>query len=426
MNVYETTQQRIKRIFNEFDNVYVSFSGGKDSGVLLNITCDVARELDKKFTLLYIDLEGMYKKTIEYIDIMINRNKDVFSDIHYVCLPMLTTNAVSMYEPFWIFWQPSKKDKWIRPMPEHDYVINMDNHKFPFFSEGMIFEEFILEYAKWQSRNEKTACLVGIRTQESLNRWRAIWREDVSRYKNLKYSVKITENCYNFYPIFEWKVTDIWTYNGRFNKPYNRLYDMFYQAGVPLHKMRVCEPYGDEQRQGLNLFKLIEPETWHRVVDRVSGANFGNIYAKTTAIGENGKIILPAGHSWKSYCKFLLSTLPENTAQIYRRKFLKFIQYWRNEGSPLSDEKIKELEGNNNIEVTDYYSRRGKGDKLVVKFRSIPDTITGDNKTDMLSWKRMCMAIIKNDVTCKSLSFSFTKKQLEARKLIMEKYKSLL
>jgi predicted phosphoadenosine phosphosulfate sulfurtransferase len=426
MTVYEATQQRLKRIFDDFDNVYVSFSGGKDSGVMLNIVCDIARKIGRKFTVMYMDLEGMYKKTIDFVEIMLENNKDVFLEIHYICLPMLTTNAVSMYEPFWIFWEEAKKEKWIRPMPTYDYVININNHKFPFFYSGMTFEEFVLEYAKWQSESKKTACLVGIRTQESLNRWRAIFREDVNRYKDINYSVKITENCYNFYPIYDWKVKDIWIYNSKFNKPYNKLYDMFYQAGVPLHKMRVCEPYGDEQRVGLNLFKIIEPETWQKVVDRVSGANFGNIYVHSKAIGNNGAIILPKGHTWKSYCKFLLATLPKDTAEIYKRKFIKFIKYWIREGSPLSDEQINKLKGNEYVEITNRYSRRGKGDKFVVKFNSIPDTIIGDNSVDMLSWKRMCMAIIKNDTTCKSLSFSFTKKQLEARKLIMKKYQNLL
>ena len=37
MNVYERTQQRLKTVFDLFDNIYVSFSGGKDSGVLLNL-----------------------------------------------------------------------------------------------------------------------------------------------------------------------------------------------------------------------------------------------------------------------------------------------------------------------------------------------------------------------------------------------------
>ena len=34
MDVYEATEKRLKIIFDYFDYVYVSFSGGKDSGVL--------------------------------------------------------------------------------------------------------------------------------------------------------------------------------------------------------------------------------------------------------------------------------------------------------------------------------------------------------------------------------------------------------
>ena len=36
-NVYEALQDRLKFIFDNFDNIYVSFSGGKDSGLLLNM-----------------------------------------------------------------------------------------------------------------------------------------------------------------------------------------------------------------------------------------------------------------------------------------------------------------------------------------------------------------------------------------------------
>ena len=34
LNVYEQAQIRLEKIFGHFDNIYVSFSGGKDSGVL--------------------------------------------------------------------------------------------------------------------------------------------------------------------------------------------------------------------------------------------------------------------------------------------------------------------------------------------------------------------------------------------------------
>lgn len=43
-NVYEALQQRFHYLFEEFENVYVSFSGGKDSGVLLNLLLDFKRK----------------------------------------------------------------------------------------------------------------------------------------------------------------------------------------------------------------------------------------------------------------------------------------------------------------------------------------------------------------------------------------------
>ena len=43
-SVYEVVLERLNRIFSDFDNVYVSFSGGKDSGVLLNLCIDYIRQ----------------------------------------------------------------------------------------------------------------------------------------------------------------------------------------------------------------------------------------------------------------------------------------------------------------------------------------------------------------------------------------------
>lgn len=55
-NVYELAQERLRMIFNEFDNVYVSFSGGKDSGILLNMCIDYIRRnnLESAFKQFFI------------------------------------------------------------------------------------------------------------------------------------------------------------------------------------------------------------------------------------------------------------------------------------------------------------------------------------------------------------------------------------
>ena len=36
-NVYEAAIERIEFLFKEFDHILISFSGGKDSGVCLNL-----------------------------------------------------------------------------------------------------------------------------------------------------------------------------------------------------------------------------------------------------------------------------------------------------------------------------------------------------------------------------------------------------
>lgn len=422
-NVYERAKKRIEYVFDEFENIYVSFSGGKDSGVLLNMAIDEARKRGRRIGALFIDLEAFYKKTIEFVERMFSDNLDVL-DPYWVCLPMESPNSLSYLDPTWIWWDKSKEKIWVRPMPKNEWVVNEENNPFDFYKKNMPFEEFIKYYGNWYGKGGKTACLIGIRTDESLNRFRAIVA-DKATYKGKVYSTLVRNETYNFYPLYDWRAEDDWVYNGKFGKDYNKLYDLFYKAGVSIHKMRVDEPFGNEAKAGLNLFRVIEPETWRRVVNRVSGANFGCIYHGNKIM--TTKHPLPKGHTWKSYTEFLLSTLPEETAANYRRKFDKFIKWWKEKGSPIEPKLIEKLEETvpEAIENTHSFSKRGKGDKEVVKFKEILDEDPVDRKDDILTWRRMAMCIIKNDYVCKGLSFSITKDLTKRQKEIMEKYKNL-
>lgn len=422
-NVYDLAQERLNYIFDEFENVYVSFSGGKDSGCLLNMAIDIARARKRRLGVLFIDLEAFYQKTIEFIERMINSNLDVL-DPYWVCLPMESPNSLSYLEPTWIWWDKEKKDIWVRPMPTNKWVINEDNNPFDFYKKNMPFEEFIKYFGNWYGKGGKTACLIGIRTDESLNRFRAIVA-DKETYKGKIYSTFVQNQTYNFYPLYDWSVEDDWTYNGKFGKDYNKLYDLFYKAGVSIHKMRVDEPFGNEAKAGLNMFRVIEPQTWQRVVNRVSGANFGCIYQGNKIM--SAKHQLPKNHTWKSYTEFLLSTLPKETADNYRRKFDKFIKWWKEKGCPMRDDYIKTLEETAPKEVinTHEFSKRGKGDKEVIKFKEILDENPIDRKDDILTWRRMAMCIIKNDYICKGLSFAITKDLTKRQQEIMERYKNL-
>ena len=424
-DVYTAAKERIEYIFDEFEHICISFSGGKDSGTVLNMCIDEARKRKRKIGVLFIDLEAFYKKTIEFVERMLENNKDVLEP-YWICLPMESPNSLSYLEPTWIWWDKEKEPIWVRPMPKKEYVINEENNPLDFYKKNMPFEEFIKHFGNWYGKGEKTATLVGIRTDESLNRFRAI-AGTKSMYKDKNYSTKVTENVYNFYPIYDWSVEDIWTYNGKFKKDYNKLYDLFYKAGVSIHKMRVDEPFGNEAKAGLSMFRVIEPDTWAKVVNRVSGANFGNIYSGNKIMNAHYK--LPKNHTWKSFTFFLLDTLPPEISEHYKIKFSKFIKYWVEKGCPVSEEHIKIMEETcpDAIINTHEFSRRGKGDKEVIKFTKVVDEIPGvDNKDDVLTWRRMAMCIIKNDYTCKSLSFGMTKDLTVRQKAIMEKYKNII
>ena len=277
-NVYDLAQERLRVIFQNFDNIYISFSGGKDSGVLLNLCIDYIRKhnLKRKIGVFHMDYEIQYNMTIDYVERTFKENQDIL-DIYHVCVPFRVTTCTSMYEDYWRPWDEDKKAVWVRQKPERAMTL----HEFPFYTTDMWDYDFQMEFAQWLHKNKKatrTCCLVGIRTQESHNRWRAIYRKTKERYANYLWSTQITEGVYNLYPIFDWKTTDIWVANGKFKWDYNHLYDLYYQAGISLDRQRVASPFICEAIESLSLYRVIDPDMCGLMIVRVNGVNFSGIY----------------------------------------------------------------------------------------------------------------------------------------------------
>jgi len=420
-NVYDAAVERMDFIFKNFERIYISFSGGKDSSIMLNLAIDYIRKhnITKKIGVLFIDLEGQYKITIEHIKDLLNKNTDIF-DVYWCCLPLNLRNSLSVFQPFWTPWDIQNRDKWIREYPDYPNIITEENHQFKWFKVNMEFEEFIHRFGDWYSNGKKTACLVGIRSDESFNRFRTIAVKEKNMLSNLNWTTKVakTRSLYACYPIYDWKDRDIWIANYKFNWSYNGLYDLFYKAGLALSQMRICQPYGDDQRIGLNLFRQIEPDTWAKVVNRVSGANFGNIYCGSKLLGYK-RITLPEGHTWESYTKILLATLPKAISMNYKRKFAKFIKHWRDTGSAIDLSLMPE-----EATLSGKLSTRGRKGKSLVVYKKIPDKLPfwAEAKRIGPSWRRMAICILKNDLLCRSLSFTQTKNQRERMQLLLDKY----
>ncbi len=394
-NVLEATFERLEIIFNNFDNIYFSFSGGKDSSVMIQLANIVAKKLNKKFDVLFIDLEAQYKHTIEHVEEL--KKLSQIRDFYHIALPMALRNAVSVLQPKWICWEEESKHLWVRDMPEDS--ININNCPFEWFRKGEEFEEFIAQFAEWYLKKykNKVACGIGIRTDESLNRFRTIaFQAKKITFNNYNWTTKLKVNekhidVYNFYPIYDWKVEDIWGAVSKLDLKFNYIYELMYKNGVGIFEQRLCQPYGDDQRKGLDQFKALEYETWTKVLNRVNGVNFGNIYCKTTALG-NIKSCKPQFMTWQEYTVFLLESIGIYNRDLmmhYYRKIKKFM-IWHNK-------------------------------KYNVSIDNIPDVADCklENQKKAISWRRIARAIEKNDFYLKRLSFGQTKTDdAELEKLI--------
>ncbi len=381
ISVLVAARQRIAWTFDVFPRICVSFSGGKDSSVMLHLVMDEAIKRGRKVGVLFIDLEAQYKLTIDHIQEMYDLYADHIEP-YWIALPLHLRNAVSNYEPRWMAWHPEREADWVRKPPEmaitdfdyFDWAKDRYLNKYALEQMAFEFEEFVPKFSEWYANGKLMASFVGIRTGESLNRWRTIAGHG-TKFEGRNWTNHVLKSVWNVYPIYDWHTEDVWIYPAKTKRPYNKLYDRMHQAGLTLHQQRICQPYGDDQRKGLWLFKTIEPETWARIVARVNGSNQGALYARNSGnILGNIKIDKPPHLTWQQFANLLLDTMPPKTAEHYKNKIAVFIRWYQDAGYP----------------------------------DGIPDA--ADNKLERdrkaPSWRRVCKALLRNDYWCKGLGFS--------------------
>lgn len=428
-NVFDAAYERIDFIWNNFERVYLSFSGGKDSGVMLNLTIKYMKDNPKiingrKLGIQIMDNEANYDESINFMHSIIKNNID-YLDVYWCCLPITLPCTVSAYHIDWQCWGERDKGKWVRPMYDEDYIVNITNHPFgDNFVEDMNYDHFWDMFAEWYSQGKSCANMIGIRTQESLNRFRAIINDRKITAQGMKWTKKNTKNVFNVYPIYDWKTEDVWIANDKYDWEYNTLYDIFYKAGIPLHSMRVASPFMSEAKSSLGLYRVINPHIWARLCARVQGANFTATYGKQL---DYKSIKLPKGHTWKSFVKFLLDTLPMESSENFKLRFTQSIKYWARVGRGLRDDVIEQLS-----DVGVNYKINGTtphGSKKLKRVRVITppdhvDGLTGEHSS-VTSWKRFAITILKNDHTCKYMGLQPTHEQAKRQRAIMEKYKTI-
>lgn len=298
-DVWSLTLKRMRHIYDLFDEVVVSFSGGKDSTAVLNVAMAVAEERGRlPVRAIFYDEEAIPWQTVEYAQRVA---ADPRIALEWYCLPLECRNACSRSDPTWYPWAPEDRDKWVRPLPagaitSHHAIDPLERNERPGWAE------FAPEHL---ARSNNTVFLLGIRATESLSRQRA-----VSRRAQDNYIVNAGLGIAKAYPIYDWQTQDVWTAPAKFGWDYNRAYDLMEMLGISPDEQRCAPPFGEEPLGGLWVFAQAFPEIWDAMLDRAPGVAAAARYAKTELYGYGGVPPKPHDMTWPDYIRLMLKKHP--------------------------------------------------------------------------------------------------------------------
>ena len=310
-SVLDKAVERINTLFDRFDRVVVSFSGGKDSTVCLNLALLVARERGRLPLDVYtFDEEAIHPQTVEYLARVAASPEVRF---RWYCVPVQHRNACSRRQPYWYPWAPEDRERWVRQLPPSAIT------ELPGFRRGMTMPD--CAPTVYGPEHGMVADVRGIRAQESLRRLRMVSMRVEDNW------IAGPRNGHNAAcsPIYDWTTEDVWLATRQFGWDYNRTYDVFDKAGVTPHQQRVCPPYGEEPLGGLHQYAECWPDLWHAMIARVPGAATAARYARTELYGYGG-LQLPPGKTWRTWLEDLVAMWPAEQQRVIRGNVAAMIE----------------------------------------------------------------------------------------------------
>lgn len=305
-DVLEAARKRTAYIFDEFEHVWISVSGGKDSTVMHHLFVQEAEKRGCKVHAFFLDQEAEYQGTVESMRGLMSHP---LVEPHWYQVPIYMTNATSYEQEFLYAW--GEGEEWLRPKEANS--IHLIEGEYP---------KRFYEFFPWLENQmaEPTAFCIGLRSKESLNRFRAVTKRP--GYKNILWStVTDNPNTYRFYPIYDWCFGDVWKFIVDEGLEYNSVYDKLFRLhGVNIRNMRVSVLMHEKSHGCLADLQEIEPETYDRMIARVYGTHCAALYAKEQSVYRASE--LPqAFSSWKEYRDYLLETAPYSRRERFEKRF---------------------------------------------------------------------------------------------------------
>ena len=258
-NVYDAALNRIRRLFNEFDDVIISSSGGKDSTVIMNLALQVAWEKDRlPMKMVFLDQEAEWQSTIDY-------HRKAMTDPRieplWIQCPFKLFNTTSINEPWLMCWKEG--EEWMRDKEHYSIKKNV-------FGTDR-FRDVFTHVIDYLHPNSSACFIAGVRAEESPRR--AIAMTADLTYKEITWGKQLNKKKghYTFYPIYDWSLSDVWKAIEVNKWRYNLLYDKLYRYGIAPKNMRVSNLHHETAIHNLFFLHEIEPKTWAKLSKRLAG-----------------------------------------------------------------------------------------------------------------------------------------------------------
>lgn len=333
--VAEASLERIRHLYDTYDNISVQFSGGKDSMAAMEMTLMVAEERGKlPLRVIFFDEEAIYRDTIEYCEALMD---DPRINFEWYCVPIKHRNGLSFKEPWWYPWAPEDKHKWVRDLPPWA-ITEIPGYDYTDPDKRLPIKD--ISGALYPPEQGTAAAVLGFRAEESQNRQRAVSTKAVDNYI-VQLSSKLGHgNVVNAYPVYDWKVGDIWTAASVFGWRYNAAYDKLEMAGIPRMQQRLAPPFGEQSMADTDVIAQLDPELWAKTSSRVQGANTGALYSDTVLYGKRtGKdeAVPGPGETWADLIEHALSRHAMEARRIIAYRIRKEIERHHNKtgGEPI-------------------------------------------------------------------------------------------
>lgn len=364
--VLEAARRRIAWTFDQYERVFVSISGGKDSTVLCHLALLEAKARGRRVGLFFIDEEVVYQSTVDQVDYLMSLYPEA-TDRWWLQIPFALDSAMSSSQPVLQCWHPGQHKIWMRAKRDDaikarpwDSSLETVRSK----EKGLGFYDIISTFPRMFPG---AAFLVGLRAAgESPNRWRAVTKNPIEINGQRIFWGTHRENTDTLYPIYDWNAHDVWRYIADQELKYSKVYDWQFRKGYPLTEMRVSSLIHEKSFRAIADLQEFEPKTYARLLKRIKGVALTQETAKSAKMMAVRK--LPARHeSWSAYRDYLLETHPSpEMAERFRARFSRHLN-----NEYVARQQVRQIVLNdyeNNLPV---HSAEDPRDALIAYYRKV-------------------------------------------------------